>query len=91
MTTAINKSYIYECDLKQFFPSVDCSSLINILETKLKLPIRISNGLSTLNAMLPVLPNTLLLPEKYTVGTDSGKMKIILEEEWDYRNTRADM
>lgn len=90
MTKVIDKAYIYECDLKQFFPSVNVSKLTSLLEATLKLPIGMSNGITTLNCRLPVLPKEILLEEKYTINDGPKEMRLILEEEYDFKKSQLD-
>jgi hypothetical protein len=83
MTKVINKPYIYECDLKQFFPSVNVSKLGKLLETDLKLPLTVSTGLFELNSSLPILPKDVKLDESYTQNTKEKLLELKEEQDWD--------
>lgn len=84
MTKAISKPYIYECDLKQFFPSVNVSKLGKLLETDLKVPLTISTGLFELNSSLPILPKEVKLNENYTQETRERLLNYKEEQDWDW-------
>jgi hypothetical protein len=84
MTKVLDKPFIYECDLKQFFPSVDVASIGKLLESDLKLPLEISTGLFELNSCLPVLPDDLKLDESYTVETKRRLLQYKEDQDWDW-------
>jgi hypothetical protein len=84
MTKVIDKPYIYECDLKQFFPSVNVSKLGKLLETDLKVPLTVSTGLFELNSSLPVLPKDVKLDENYTLNTKEKLRNLKEEQNWDW-------
>lgn len=87
----IESKYIYECDLKQFFPSVDIKSISKQLQ-EWKIPDSIIVELEQLNISTPSYPAVGLLPEFenwfYDWCAKSGEnlrmdsMKLI-EKGWD--------
>jgi hypothetical protein len=64
----IGNNYIYECDLKQFFPSVHVNTISEVLE-KYRLPKRIMYWLENINRCLPEFPLEQKLDESKYIMT----------------------
>lgn len=62
ITKALKYDYIYEFDLKQFFPSVDVEKVTEILQKK-KVPKWYTYMLENINRTIPKLPKELKLDE----------------------------
>lgn len=58
----LDKPFVYECDLKQFFPSVNLD-VLNSRLLKLKVPIWVVNWIDAVNSRLPKLPSKVEVPE----------------------------
>lgn len=61
--TVLKSRYVYEFDLKQFFPSVDIDEVTNILQEK-GIPKGITYYLENINRNVPELPKDEKLDEK---------------------------
>jgi len=76
----VDSRFIYECDLKQFFPSIKLSKIDEALAS-LGMPDRTLNWLSNLNSVQPILPNEKLLDEQ--------RHEIVIErEKWFQKYVR---
>jgi len=62
MKKVINSKYVYECDLKQFFPSVK-HEMIVLYMMMLRIPERVIRWVDNLNCSIPILPKIKLLDE----------------------------
>lgn len=76
----LKQKYIYEFDLKEFFPNVEINKVTEILE-KAKVPKRIVYHLENINRCVPELPekhltNESILKDRYKVHTTLKKGEI---------------
>jgi hypothetical protein len=62
MQNVVASAWIYECDLKQFFPSVQVKNCINLLD-RLGVPLGTTMWLQRINYSEPILPKELKLNE----------------------------
>lgn len=75
LKNVISRSYIYECYLKEFFPSVSINSISDRLE-ELGLKKRWVYWLENIHRSMPDLPDNMLINEDRHIWTKQDK------EEW---------
>lgn len=71
----INSDFIYECDLKQFFPSVNVAKISDIL-IELGVPKRTVYWIENVNRVNPKLPDNLELDESKVIMSEQDKYDI---------------